>query len=90
MIYNIETYECMPCSLTDFTINGVEANVYDFGLTYDIGEPEENEYCHDMQFSKSLPTEKVLEKYSINLAEYADIIQELTDNLDIGSCDMCF
>lgn len=36
MTYNnlnlvIETYWCLPCSVSKFTINGKDADVYDFG-----------------------------------------------------------
>jgi hypothetical protein len=42
-----------------------------------------------MQFIPKMPTDEVLEKYSINLKEYAEICDKLRWELAVGECGWC-
>lgn len=86
----IETYDALPCSCETFTINGIDADKDDFGSTVDMDSENAEEYaCGDRQFVPQMPTDEVLEKYSINLKEYAEICDKLQCALAVGSCGWC-
>jgi len=83
-------YDALPCACEKFTINGIDADVSDFGYTVDMDSENAEEYaCGDRQFVPQMPTDKVLEKYGINLKEYAEICEKLGSALAVGSCGWC-
>ena len=89
-IVQIGTYSSLPCSCEFFTINGLDAIIDDFGsvedLRPDIAEPYG---CGDRQFVPKMPTDEVLKKYSINLKDYSDICDILSEKLAVGGCGWC-
>lgn len=86
----IEPYDALPCELEKFIINGIDAYKGDFGDGYDSDPDNAEEYgCGNHQFESKMPTDGVLEKYSINLEEYAQICEMLESALDVGGCGWC-
>jgi hypothetical protein len=83
------------CAASQLTVNGIEADLDDFGAGDDKGyaEPtciEEEFYgCYDRQFECYQPTSEVLEKYKITLAEYSLLVTLLESELSFGCCNMC-
>ena len=77
----------LPCELETFKINGIEAEIEDFGETERSGSCM-NSTC-SQTFKFKLPTEEVLERYHINLKEYSEICDRLEDELYIPGCGMC-
>lgn len=83
-------FDSLPCSCEKFTINGMDADVSDFGSTVDMDEENAEEYgCGDRQFVPQMPTNKVLNKYEIDVDEYAEICDKLQCALAVGSCGWC-
>jgi hypothetical protein len=83
-------YHALPCSCETFTINGTRADKDDFGSTCDMNSENAPDYgCGNRQFVPQMPTDEVLEKYGINLKEYAEICEKLKDMLDVGECGWC-
>jgi hypothetical protein len=78
----------MPCSLSSFVVNGIDADQDDFG---DIEQdPQEEQYtCDNRRFVSKLPTQIVLDKYKIDLPDYSEICDELKSTLYVGHCGMC-
>jgi len=83
-------YHALPCSCETFTINGQDADSSDFGSTVDMDPENAPDYgCGNRIFVPQMPTEEVLEKYSITLKEYAEICEKLKDMLAVGECGWC-
>ena len=86
----IKPYHGLPCALEVFTINGEKAQESDFGEGRDDSPESAEDYaCGDHQFHPKLPTQEVLDKYKINLSEYAEICGKLESALSVGSCGWC-
>lgn len=78
------------CSPSEFTINEVTAEWWDFGGLYDNDPDAGGEYsCGDNQFEVKEPINKVLEKYKICKTEYYLIADQLKEGLSFGNCDLC-
>ena len=78
------------CYTPVFRINGIEADYSDFGEKYDRDPDSAEDYaCGDMQFTATPPTDAVLSKYEITLAEYAVVARQLEEGLSFGSCGWC-
>jgi hypothetical protein len=83
-------YHALPCSCETFTINGMDADKDDFGSSCDMDPDNAEQYgCGNRIFIPQMPTDEVLEKYSINLREYAEICAKLQDMLAVGTCGWC-
>ena len=90
MNLKLKVYECY-CSTEIFEINGVNADIEDFGEQSDQNPDLAQDYCcADMKFIPKLPTQVILDKYKISVDEYKEICDELTDGLSFGECDWCF
>ena len=86
----IVPYHSLPCSCEIFTINGMGADVDDFGSTVDMDSENAEQYaCGDRQFIPKMPTDEVLKKYFINLKEYAEVCDKLQNMLAVGVCGLC-
>ncbi len=86
----IEPYDSLPCALHVFIINGIDADLSDFGETHDMDAGNAEEYaCENRQFIPEMPTDEVLAKYKINLADYSEICSQLACALAVGSCGWC-
>ena len=81
----VETYETMPCELQTFRINGVDAELEDFGMVVkdDFGGYE----CTDLSFEEG--GQPPLKKYNLTYNDYVEICRVLSDIFNIGSCDWC-
>jgi len=78
------------CSLSVFTINGIDADYSDFGCQYDADPENAEDYgCGDMIFERKDAKQWVLEKYNISLAEYDEVCENLERVLSFGSCGWC-
>lgn len=78
------------CSPDVFTVNGLCADLWDFGETYDASPEEAPAFgCGDRSFRSIDSTEAVLAKYQITELEYEEICDRLTDALHIGYCALC-
>ena len=90
----IEPYDCLPCALRKFRINGTPADTYDFGENYDH-EPEEAEPygcgCHEFDANREDMTKikTTCDKYHITLEEYLEICNSLEEKLYVGRCGWC-
>jgi len=83
-------FDCLPCDLATFTINGKNSDKDDFGASNDIDSDNAEEYgCGNNVFQGKMPTQDVLDKYKITLGEYSTIVGELESKLDVGSCGWC-
>jgi hypothetical protein len=86
----ITTHYALPCSCEKFTINGIDADSYDFGESEDIRPDLAEPYgCGSHEFAPKMPTQEVLNKYNINVDEYAEIAGELQSALYVGQCGWC-
>lgn len=86
----IKPCQSLPCHLEVFTINGKDADQYDFGDIFDHNEEIREPYgCGDMHFDSKPPTKEVLDKYNITEEEYYNICNELEYELCVGSCGWC-
>lgn len=78
------------CYTPTFKINGIDADSDDFGEQYDRSPETADDYCcGDMRFTSVPPKPEVLEKYSINEAEYAIVASQLENGLSFGNCGWC-
>ena len=78
------------CDLEKFRINGIKADIYDFGYTYDADSDNAPDYgCGNRIFERYPPTKDTLEKYNITRDEYETICDELTTALSFGRCGLC-
>lgn len=81
----VETYETMPCELQTFRINGIDAELEDFGVVVkeDFGGYE----CTDLRFEEG--EQPPLKKYNLTYDDYDEICRVLSDTFKIGRCDWC-
>jgi hypothetical protein len=79
------------CYLKEFVINGIKADMRDFGEKRDVNPKMAEPYgCGDMRFIPNLyPTEAVLQKYDIDEEEYDTICSQLQKGLSFGKCGWC-
>ena len=84
-------YECLPCRLKEFSINGIEAEQDDFGRERDIydGDNPTPYCCDNMQFIPKEATQDVLDKYGITKDDYDLVCRDLLDLFNIGPCGWC-
>ena len=74
-----------------FRINGIDANINDFGKCYDDEREWAPDYgCGNMCFHQyDEPSVETLNKYSINIAEWKEICDKLNTELYVGRCADC-
>lgn len=84
----IKSYgSCLPCELEEFKVNGIDADIEDFGSIEREGSCFK--YNCSQTFNYKLPTDEVINKYGITLADYSDICDELSEKLRVFGCGMC-
>jgi hypothetical protein len=92
MKYKIEAFDAL-CSLRTFTVNGKDANSYDFFEQHDEGSAYAEEYpygaCGNMKGRPIRATEKVLKKYGITEEEFNKIALEAAEAVSFGDCGWC-
>lgn len=89
-IVNIKSMKnlCVPSM---FTINGIKADINDFGYQKDL-KPDAVSFtgmCGDMRFIPIGPTAEILKKYKIGAREYKEVCGEIKRELDFGWCANC-
>ena len=84
----LEIYEFLPCSCRVFKVNGIPADVDDFGESWTSGDPSIGSCYH--RFNHGFPTAEVLEKYGITLEEFREICEKLESELYVGGCGYCW
>lgn len=78
------------CETSEFIINGIPADAYDFGNKTDEGIEYAQDYCcGNMIFRTISATPKILDKYNINDTEYNEVAAQLADKLSFGNCGWC-
>jgi len=87
----IDPFDALPCSCRKFVINGIDADIDDFGDNRDFNQEIACPYgCGDHRFEAySEPKPEVLERYMITREEYDIVCDELTDKLYVGRCGWC-
>lgn len=87
----VEPYESLPCELRVFKINGIEADVSDFGFICDDCPETAEEYgCGDMRFHSDLKrATQAMRKYNIKLEQFIKICEKLESVLCVGKCGWC-
>ena len=89
MVFKLKVFSSL-CETQEFRINGVNADWKDFGEKEDIALEEAEPYCCGyMAFIPKLPTQAILNKYSINVDEYSMICDALHKKLTFGRCGWC-
>lgn len=90
MILIIEAYDAL-CSLSTFQINGISADYDDFGEKADLNRRAAPDHgCGNMTFTPyAEPREGILERYQINMENYQEICDKLTEALSFGYCGWC-
>ena len=83
----IKKHRCLPCMLSEFKINNIDASVSDFGETESEGSPFNNS-CR-VRFKEKLPTEEILNKYKIDLNDYSTVCERLEEELSVFNCGYC-
>lgn len=88
MDIKMKAYHALPCSLSIFSINKIEADEEDFGI---MSLESDGEYgCKDAHFNPHRDVlTHALVKYGITEAEYRAIQDKLEDVLYVGSCGWC-
>ena len=87
----MEPYDCLPCSLKVFTINGQDASVSDFGETVDDDRANAPEYgCGNRCFHADLKlAPKTMKTYNLTLEQFIEVCEKLEDVLHVGGCGWC-
>lgn len=84
----IKPCDGMPCTLGQFIVNSIKADVDDFGyMDWEDGEFYECINHRFIGFDK--PKAEVLKKYNINETEFESICYKLQKALYIDSCQRC-
>jgi hypothetical protein len=78
------------CETRIFKINGIKATFKDFGEKYDT-QPDQVKLniCGNMAFKPMEPTQRVLDKYGINVSEYKYVCEKLRACVSFGTCRLC-
>lgn len=78
------------CSLQHFYINGIMADICDFGECLDDDPQNAPDYGCGCKLFRANPAEpEILDKYKISLNEYNEVCEELREKLYFGSCSLC-
>ncbi len=89
MEYKAEVYGAL-CSLSEFTINGIDADEDDFVDQYDQSPETAEKYgCGNMRADIIPATDEVLKKYGITADEYATIAADVAKKVSCGCCGRC-
>lgn len=78
------------CLVLGLTINGMPANIYDFGLMKDL-EPSKAPPCGcgNRVFVSSYLSDVILKRYNLTRKQGEDLLLILKKALNIGYCKRC-
>lgn len=85
MTLEIETCETMPCELQTFRINGIDAELEDFGMV--VKDDFDGYECTKLRFEES--GHPPLKKYGLSYSDYDEICAVLLDTFRVERCDWC-
>lgn len=89
MKVELEVYDAL-CETKVFKVNDVDADWCDFGDKFDHDRENAEPYCcGDMRFVAGTATQAILDKYKINIDEFNQICEMLSDKLSWGNCGWC-
>ena len=92
-VVKVEPYSALPCELMIFTINDVNADRIDFGMSVDNDSWNAPDYgCGNKQFERYTEKDDIkncMEKYSLTWDEFYDISSLLEEVLCVGQCSWC-
>jgi hypothetical protein len=92
-VVKVEPYSALPCELMIFTINDIDADRTDFGITTDNDMWNAPDYgCGDKRFERYTEKDDIkncMETYSLTWEEYLDIVSLLEEVLCVGECSWC-
>jgi len=89
MKLKIEVYGAL-CELSEFKINGKNAEHCEFGDKYDADPENAEDYgCGNMVFERNPVDPDVLKRYGITPKEYSEVCDKLEDLLSFGRCGWC-
>lgn len=96
MEYVAKVYSAL-CSLSEFTINGIDADLDDFVDKYDdYGDNDDYNAdeieecgCYNMTGDVKEATVGVMLKYNINRDEYVIIAKDIADKVSFNRCNWC-
>ena len=89
MKLKVKSYNSL-CALSEFEINGIDAEEKDFGRHEDTNPNISEDYgCGNMKFISIPATVGVLKKYGINSKEYEKVCKILDKHLSFGNCNWC-
>ena len=78
----VNTSKDNPRNIEFFTINGIEANIEDFG---EVTEQHIKYYKHSrISFAGKTPSSEILNKYKITISEYTEVINHLDTIIVLG------
>lgn len=76
------------CCAEVFTINGIEADITDFGDKQN-DNPSRKRGCKNMVFQRKPSTPAILQKYNIIEMDYQFVAIELENKLSFRRCNWC-
>lgn len=92
-IIEVEPYYAFPCKLQTFSIDGKDANQYDFGRNRDHDLWNAEPYgCACNKFERiDNPSEisETMKRYSLTREEFDEICSILENVLYVGCCGWC-
>lgn len=91
MEIKIETYYALPCATKEFKINGINADIDDFGDNSDVEPEEAPDYgCGCRKFiGDPEKAPEAMKKYGITKEEFMQVCDKLEDVLYVGRCAWC-
>lgn len=91
MKFVAKPYHGLPCALEVFMINGIDADLEEFGSGFDEGSEYAEDYaCGNRVFEAlSGAPAGVCARYGITKDEWFEIAHELESILHVGSCGWC-
>lgn len=87
----IETYKSLPCRTKAFRVNGIDADINDFGETDDTGRCNVTECgCGCMEFvSNNSKMNDAMQRYNVSEDEFHEVQKRLELSLCVGECSLC-
>lgn len=89
----VKPYHSLPCALELFKINGIDADMDDFGESGDSDPYNAPDYCCGCwKFKKHGDIKEIkaaMEKYSLTWEEFYEIGDLLEETLYVGECSWC-
>lgn len=94
-LYQIKSYNGLPCRLEQFKIKGQDADEEDFGAGEDIGPHDESggwipySCANYVWRTDRHKQEAAMKKYHLSIHEYNLICDALEQTLTVGPCGWC-